>query len=151
MTPSRHLLFAGLLSLAACAGHAVLGDVPMLVGGSQSDMQQEAFREVHDAAGLAALQQEAFGRSVTPPAIQPDFGRERLLAVFMGRQSHGGFSLRVTGVKELADAVEVDVLFTAPAPGCPTTQMISSPYGIFALPAGPKPLRYAVERQIKYC
>ena len=140
------------LLLAACAGNtAPDGPAPLLAGNNSSVMQQ-AFRTAQDPAEMDTLWSEAFGRQGTPPPKPAvDFARQRVLAVFMGNQSHGGYGIRLAAVREGADDVEVDVLFTAPGPDCRTTQVLTQPYAVFALPAGMKPLRYVVERQVNNC
>ncbi len=139
------------LLLAACASQPVPEAIPARAAGSMSDMEHEAVREIRDPAGLAALLQEAFGRRISAPTIQVDFTRERLAAAFMGRRPHGGFGIKLMGIKETADTVELMLVFTEPAPDCPTTQMITSPYAVFAVPAGPKPLHFLARSQITSC
>lgn len=150
MRPASRLTFVAALLLAACA--STPAGVPPLLAGRESGIVAAQFWDVHGAPGLHDLWRAAFGRLASPPP-EPDvdFGRQMVLGVFLGRESRSGFGIQVTGVRELADTVQVDVLFTAPGPGCLTAQVITQPYAIYALPASPKPLRYAVRHVVKYC
>lgn len=147
------VIFLIATSLTACAGYTAPDGVPAIASGNQSDMTTESIREVDDYVELAQMWDAAFSHQPAPPHFSMSMPqpRQRFLAVFMGRQSHGGFSIQVIRAGEVADAIEVELLFVSPGPGCPTTQAFTSPYAVFEFPAGPKPLRYTVRRQIKSC
>lgn len=154
MSVSRHSFFAAVLLLVACASNPTSQGLPAIYRGKISDVTELSYLEASNRAALDAVWATAFGRVASPPT-EPvvDFSRQRVLAVFMGRQMRGGFGfdILVTSVEELPDAVLVHVLFTAPGRNCHTTQVINHPYAVFLLPASTKPLRYLAEHSTNNC
>lgn len=65
-----------------------------------------------------------------PPAPRADFQRETLVAIFMGQQSSGGYSIEVVRVSEERGELYIDVRFNEPAAGAITTQALTSPWAI---------------------
>lgn len=154
MKLQRHVSSSAVLLLAACASDPASQGLPAIYRGKISDVTDQSFREATDRAELDGLWAGAFGRVVSPPPEPAvDFSKQRVLAVFMGRQMRGGFGfdVLVTRVEELPDAVQVHVLFTAPGRNCHTTQVINHPYAVFLLPASTKPLRYVAEHTVNDC
>lgn len=150
----RHFSFASTLLLAACASAPASQGLEAMYRGKISDVTERSFREADAQAELDALWASAFGRVASPPPEPAvDFSQQRVLVVFMGRQMRGGhgFDILVTGMEESPDAIEVRVLFTAPGAHCHTEMVITHPYAVFLLPAGPKPLRYVTRDTVNGC
>lgn len=102
----------------------------VLAQGDQAvGVQDQTFVLVNDAGQLANLWNQAQGaRLELPPIPQVDFGRETVLAIFMGQQPTGGYGVDVRRVSIDNGDLYVDVAFTKPAGGAITTQQVTSPW-----------------------
>ena len=67
------------------------------------------------------------------PAV--DFGRETVVAVFLGSRPTAGFSIEIVGVEEGAGVLTVRYRETRPAPGAIAAQVLTSPFHIVAVPS----------------
>ncbi len=100
-----------------------------IAGGSQSLSSGQSFTLITDDVALREAWNLAHGTLLTPPAPpRVDFSRETVLAVFMGSQPSGGYSVRVTGMEQTGNNIYVDVAFGSPAPGSMSTQALTSPW-----------------------
>jgi len=72
------------------------------------------------------------------PAPLPDFTRYGVLQVFMGQQSTGGYQLRLLHprIEHIASGATVRVEWLSPPPGALTTQVVTSPCLLLAVPRG---------------
>lgn len=93
----------------------------------------EPRREVIRSAG----NWRAFWRELDAGPQPPvDFAREAVVAVTLGRQPHGGYEIRIARVAETPDGtMTVEVVETAPGPGCRTTQARTQPADLVTVPA----------------
>lgn len=73
-----------------------------------------------------------------PPVPTPDFTVYGVLQVFMGQQSTGGYRLRLLSphVEHLPATALIRLEWLSPPPGTLTTQVITSPCLLLAVPRG---------------
>ena len=102
---------------------------------------------VYDATEFARLWKMANGTDgKAVPAV--DFSKEYVIGVFEGEQPTGGYGIRVTSLTDADDTRTVAIERAAPAPGCLTTQALTSPYQLILVPvssASLTPVETAVE------
>jgi hypothetical protein len=79
----------------------------------------------------ATLWKQHTADSPVPPV---DFGREMVIAVFMGSRPTAGYSVEVTSVEERDGKTLVSYRELAPARDAMTAQILTSPYHIVAVP-----------------
>lgn len=94
---------------------------------------------IRSESELLAVWHRAHGRQSPPrPPPRVDFERHALIAVFMGTQSSGGYSIAVKRVTLSKDGTEltVDVEETTTDPALPVTDALTSPYQLVRIPAG---------------
>jgi PrcB C-terminal len=96
--------------------------------GQFSGVSAAATRAARDLGTWQALwgQHAGTGPGVSVPAL--DFSRELAVGVFLGRKTSGGYGVEVTDLRRVGDDLHLTVVETAPAPGTPTTTVITSPY-----------------------
>jgi hypothetical protein len=81
---------------------------------------------------------------------QIDFAKKSVVALFMGDQPTGGYSLEVSKVTE-SDRFIVYVTVKSPGLGCMTTQSLTSPYTLITFDGNNKPVIYRTEQKIINC
>ena len=59
--------------------------------------------------------------------VSPDDDDRLYIAVFAGSQRTGGYAIRVAGVDRSGDTLTVRAMFSIPAPGAITIQVLTSP------------------------
>lgn len=72
-----------------------------------------------------------------PGAPPVDFSQNSIVAVYMGEQRTGGYSLEITSVQLTDGKLLVTVRQGRPAPGAITTQALTQPYHMVAIPKVP--------------
>jgi hypothetical protein len=81
-----------------------------------------------------------------------DFRRELLVAVTLGRQPHGGIEVAVERVVRSAGALTIGVVERSPGPDCMTTEVITHPAQVVAVPAGGvKSWSFVERKEIRSC
>jgi hypothetical protein len=81
-----------------------------------------------------------------------DFRRELLVAVTLGRQPHGGIEVAVERVVRSAGALTIGVVERSPGPDCMTTEVITHPAQVVAVPAeGVKSWSFVERKEIRTC
>ena len=99
--------------------------------GSQSNVDAARQVVVRSTAEWTALwKSHDFDRPV--PRI--DFDKEMVLAVFMGSRPTGGYAVAITSVAERDGSLVVGYRETSPRPGMMTTQILTFPFHIVAVP-----------------
>ncbi|MBS4026926.1 MAG: protease complex subunit PrcB family protein [Clostridia bacterium] len=68
-------------------------------------------------------------------------GKLYILATY-GTKPSGGFAVKITGVRELNDVIEVDVEFTKPEPGQMVTEAITYPYDLVDIKPTTKEIKF---------
>jgi hypothetical protein len=66
------------------------------------------------------------------PAV--DFSKDMVVAIFLGSRPSAGYSVEITGVKEVNGAVVVQYHETAPRADAVTAQVITDPFHIAVIP-----------------
>ena len=72
------------------------------------------------------------GAGVRP---QVDFGRDLVIAVASGERTSGGHDIEVQRVTRSGGELRIEVLRTAPGPGCMTTAALTQPVDVVLVPA----------------
>lgn len=103
-----------------------------IVRGDQSNI--DGLREVvvRNQADWQALWRD---HNYDAPAPRVDFGKEMIVAVFLGSQTSAGHSVRIAEVTAGGDALVVKYQVSRPAPGGVAAQVLTFPFHIVAVPA----------------
>ena len=130
----RLLCLVPVVLLSACAAVSSGEEQPVreLASGSYSQQAEQRFEFVTTRADWAPL----WDRTARGPIPEVDFSRESVVAVFMGQRPTGGHAIRVEQVVREGPRLTVEVLLQAPGPDCMTTQALTQPYHMVAVPAG---------------
>jgi hypothetical protein len=64
-----------------------------------------------------------------------DFTRDIVVAVAAGQQSTGGHTIAIQQARQVGSGLAIDVLETAPPPGCATTQALTQPVDVVVVEA----------------
>jgi hypothetical protein len=98
------------------------------------DSQLDAARQatVRTAAEWEALWRLHGGERTRPPV---DFGKEMVVAVFMGSRPTAGFSVEIVGARVDGPALVVQYRETRPPADAFVAQVLTMPYHIAAVPA----------------
>lgn len=98
-------------------------------GAQASGFSEREFILVSDAEMLRDLWNRAHGSQLqVPPVPEVDFGRETVVALFLGTKPTGGYSIDVEGVTLEQGELFIDVRVEEPPPGAITTQALTSPW-----------------------
>jgi hypothetical protein len=101
----------------------------MARGAQASGFEQQAFFLVQGQDGFRNLWNRAHGSQLqVPPLPEVDFGRESVVALFMGTKPTGGYSIEVEGLTQQQNELQVDVRLNEPPEGAITTQALTSPW-----------------------
>jgi len=96
---------------------------------SQVDDARQA--AVRSAAEWETLWRLHAGERARPPV---DFGKEMVVAVFLGSRPTAGFSIEIVGAREDGAVLIIQYRETRPPSGGITAQVLTSPYHIVAVP-----------------
>jgi len=133
-----------LAALAACvAGPSDAGAVPAraILADLHSGADAPGVRRIADAAQWQALRRPFARRRPGPSAPEPaapDFSRESVFVIDMGRRASLGYSVSLAGREaRLKDGrLEIRVAWEEPAAGMLQAQMVTSPCLVVGIPAG---------------
>lgn len=109
---------------------------------------QEAPRQVvvKDLKEWEELWSDVTKNQMPAPAIPKiDFERQMVVAVFMGTQNSGGYSVRITGVEE-GDKLTVKVKQSVPPPGAMSAAVMTAPYHVVVVARSDKPVEFVNEK-----
>ncbi|MEJ5999694.1 protease complex subunit PrcB family protein [Paucibacter soli] len=129
---------------------SVSADVTVTVGQLQS-LDQRAISGIKKARNAVVLDQaawaELWGQHVagnTPAPVLPavDFGKEMVLAVFLGERSNGCASVAISGVASNGAALQVVYQEGKPAAGSNCAQVLSAPAHLVRLPRSALPVEF---------
>lgn len=130
----------------AAAGAAALlllgaASVPMktIDKGSHSRIDAARRAVVRTPPEWARLWTEHAGERARPAV---DFGRETIVAVFLGSRPTAGFGVEIVEVREEEGTTVVRYRETRPGPGTVTAQVVTSPYDIVAVPRRQGEIRF---------
>jgi hypothetical protein len=65
-----------------------------------------------------------------------DFTQDVVIVAAAGQQQTGGHGIQVSRVVRSGQGLAVEVVETAPGPGCPVTQALTQPVDVVVVPAG---------------
>src|SRR5262245_58513804 len=117
--------------LATLAAGATRADeaLRLIAKGAQSGVARPGERVVRTAEEWQKLWQEHTAGIQPRPALpKVDFNREMVLAVFMGEQQTGGYSIEIAAVKPGERELTAQVRRTSPPAGAITAQVITHPF-----------------------
>ncbi|MBW3573003.1 MAG: protease complex subunit PrcB family protein [Gemmatimonadetes bacterium] len=86
-----------------------------------------------------------------PAAPAIDFSRHTVVVAAMGSRPTGGAGVRVEKAASHADHVVVQVVETSAGDGCGTTQAVSAPVDVVAIPRTPQPIRFRIAQTVREC
>jgi len=94
----------------------------------------EARREVvvRSAADWTALWKEHAAREPSPPPV--DFSSEIVVGIFLGRRNTGGYGVDIVRTAGGGGATVVEYVETTPSPDAITSQVLTAPYHLAAIP-----------------
>jgi hypothetical protein len=139
------------------------GPSPSLAGGKGADslpirqIGQWQYARIEDARREVirdAVTWTQFWNQLGADGAQPviDFRRELLIGVTQGRQPHGGIEVAVERVIRSAGALTIGVVERSPGPDCMTTEVITHPAQVVAVPAdGVKSWTFVERKEIRSC
>jgi hypothetical protein len=99
------------------------------------------------AAWETQWQRTAGTRVPTPAAPAVDFSTSSVVAVYMGQQRSGGYSVEVTGAELTNGTLKVTVRQTSPGPGSMVTMALTQPYHLVRIPKVPAGTKLEVNWQ----
>lgn len=128
-------------ALAGCTASDRTGALPVrtLFTDLQCSAAAPGVRRVTDSAQWDALRRElARTRIGAPQTAVPDFARESVLVIDMGRRASLGYSVGLAEREaRLRDGwLELRVVWQEPVPGTVQGTMVTSPCAVLAIPAG---------------
>ena len=130
------------------AGNPSASSFTTLVQGTNGGAQVETESVVIDnATDFAALWDELTTEDL--PSV--DFTTDMVIAVIMGNQSSGGYSVAITAVDEADGVLTVSVTETSPGPGCMVTDSITNPYHVVSVAKTTAPVSFAVSEEAVSC
>jgi len=75
-----------------------------------------------------------------PPKV--DFEKHMAVAMFLGQRNTGGYSIRITAVRDTGQEVVVQVKRTSPPPGAMVTMALTQPYDVVTIAKTRKPVKF---------
>ena len=132
------------LLLAGCASTSSDNSgIVVLASGSHSNMKDQQYMDIHNQADFDAMWQKAFvNQSGAPAKPVVDFSKDMVLAVFIGDQPTGGYTIRLNNTDASGDNVDVTVLVTQPGQNCRHPESSSDAFLIAAIPASTKSVNF---------
>jgi len=114
--------------------------------GTYSGIKTASERVIRDTGTWAKLWIQLHSiQSPVPPVPKVDFDNQIVLAVFLGEQRTGGYSIRITKLKSTDTHIEVHVERTAPPPQNDVTTALTQPYDIAVIAKPDKPVKFVSE------
>lgn len=110
-----------------------------LVSGTQSTISKRANYVIRSDGELRELW-KMLDAGGMPPVI--DFSKNIVVAVFVGQESTGGYSISVSRVADSASARTVSITLTKPGGSCILPQVLTAPYQIVELASTSLPLSH---------
>lgn len=106
--------------------------------GSNSGVAERKAVLLTDESGWKSNWAQASARQVpAPEAPALDFSQQSVVAVYMGEQRTGGYSIEITGVELVNGTLKVTVKQSRPAPGAIVTQALTQPFHMVRIPKVP--------------
>jgi hypothetical protein len=120
---------------ASALGADVAAAVPfrILAEGTDAEVEERKNFAAYDEDGLARLWAMAYGEDA-PPVPSIDFASEYVIGVFAGEKATGGHAIRVASVTDENSLRNVGIAIERPAQGCMTTQALTRPFQVIAVP-----------------
>ena len=137
----------GVCALFSLAGvvRAQVEEVPIEKrwSGSYCGVRTAGQHVIRDADAWKGLWAQIY-RTRTPAPAPPevDFDKQMAVAVFMGQRNTGGYSTRITSVRDTGQQVIVRVKQTSPPPGAMVTMALTQPYDVVTIAKTSKPIKF---------
>lgn len=141
---SRRAGRAAVLGAALLCVAAAGAPMRTIEKGIQSNIDEPRRVVVRTAGDWERLWTEHAGERARP---EVDFGREMVVAVFLGSRPTAGFGVGIVGVREEGGATIVAYRETRPRPGTVAAQVITSPYAIAAIPKAPGDVKFEIAKE----
>lgn len=112
-----------------------------IAAGSSSGISRAGQFAIRDKAAWTKLWAQHTSYIKPAPDLPPvDFSRQMILAAFAGNKSSGGHTISIEQVVQTAKELKVRVAESSPPSGAMTTQAITQPYDIVAVPLSASPV-----------
>jgi hypothetical protein len=135
---------AGLVLALAVGASAAEVAIRTLARGSQSGVKKAERVVAKTPAEWATLWKRHAGEAQAAEAPKVDWSKEMVLGAFLGTRNTGGYALQITGAKEEAGKLVVQVEAKTPKPGSFVTQTLTSPFHLVAVPKSSLPVIWSV-------
>ena len=130
-TPPRRIVMR-----ATDAGGTIQVPFQTVAKGYQSGISEPLEIVARNQADWTALwKKHASTESNPPPAPAIDFGKEMVVAVFLGERPTGGHDIEITSVERSGDNLVVSFVERSPQPGGVVTQAFTQPFHIVRVAA----------------
>ena len=134
---------AVLTGIVAGSGFAAEPELRTLARGQNSGVTKASEVVVRTAEEWQKLwAQHGAPQRPSPPLPRVDFGREMVVAVFMGEQRTGGYGIQVTGLRVGDRAITVEVKRSQPPPDAIVTQALTQPFHLVAIKKSDLPVKF---------
>ena len=117
-----------MIALVACSVGQNVAYRTIASGTNATEKQQRMFHITDQGAFENYLQ---IAQATTRPKV--DFFKDRVVAIFLGTRSTGGYSASVSRVSVAASVATIEVIEATPAKGEITTQALTSPWVMIAV------------------
>jgi hypothetical protein len=113
----------------------------VLASGTHSAITQPREWVIRDSARWRQLWRMT-GHHASPPPV--DFDSQMVIALFMGEQPSGGYSIGIARITDTPQGLQVEVRLQRPAPDSMVSMALTQPWVIVRLPRhdGPVQFRY---------
>jgi hypothetical protein len=117
-----------------------------------SGMESRARDVVRTQARWQAVWAEIWRNDTPQPALPAvDFAREAVVVAAMGLRSTGGYGVTVDSATATAAEVHVFVTERSPGQSCATTQALTAPVHLVAIPADGRTVRFHESAVVREC
>ena len=107
---------------------------------------------IRDATAWNDLWQRIYSNlNPAPPTPDIDFTREIVVAVALGSQTSGGYSVLLTQAAEDSAGILVSASATSPGARCITTQAFTQPLDVGRIARTDQPVRFTVSQHVLDC
>lgn len=127
-------------------------EVDTLFGSEISGIMERRRSVVRTPSAWADAWAEITGPMISAePVPEVDFTTRQVLVLAMGGRPSGGYSIRLGALSQLGDTLYAVVRETSPAAGCLTSQALTQPVAVLAVPLHGVRVEFVEERALLDC
>jgi hypothetical protein len=116
-----------------------------------SGFDEPAELAIRDQAALESAWSRLFNQVQGNPPPAVDFGQETVIVVALGGRGSGGHAVHVDAIDRSGDGAVVRYTASGPAPGCATTQSLTSPVDVVRTPRIAGTVRFQRHDAVQPC